>query len=63
MVCVDGAPSIEKAIASGFLIEDVVRVVVRGLPPHATAPDLYVFDQEQLWLRRWDARRRAWTDL
>lgn len=43
-----------------FLVNELVRVMVRRLPPHAVAPDLVVFDQDELELRRWNAQRRAW---
>ncbi len=43
------------AFGGAFLVEDIIRVAVRGLPAHAVAPDLYVFDQEELRLRFWDA--------
>ena len=51
-----------SAFGAAFVVEDVLRVAVRGLPPHAVAPDLYVFDQEELRLRFWDGRRGAWKD-
>jgi molybdopterin/thiamine biosynthesis adenylyltransferase len=92
MVCVDGRPSIARAIESFmpvlpkaataemlsraiggempsvpsdalsaldavFVVDELVRVLVRGLPPHVVAPDLYVFDQDDLSLRYWDAHR------
>lgn len=95
MVCVDGRPSVVRAIESfmpvlpkaatpealaraiggelpsvpsdalsaldaAFVVDELVRVLVRRLPPHVVAPDLYVFDQDDLWLRFWDARRSAW---
>ena len=97
MVCVDGRPSIARAIESFMPVlpkaatpeaacasrrrraaECAVRrhgVGLRchvrrgrphprdsfaGLPPPVVAPDLYVFDQDELWLRFWDARRNAW---
>jgi hypothetical protein len=34
--------------------------VVRGLPAHAVAPDLVVFDQDELSLRFWDGALRVW---
>jgi molybdopterin/thiamine biosynthesis adenylyltransferase len=43
-----------------FVVDDLIRVIVRRLPPPVVAPDLYVFDQDDLWLRFWDARRNAW---
>jgi len=43
-----------------FLVNELLRVVVRGLPAHAVAPDLVVFDQDELHLRAWDGGRRAW---
>jgi tRNA threonylcarbamoyladenosine dehydratase len=49
-----------SAFGGAFVVEDILRVVVRGLPPHVVAPDLYVFDQEELRLRFWDGRRGAW---
>jgi len=48
------------AFGGAFLVEDVIRVAVRRLPPHVVAPDLYVFNQDELWLRFWDARRGVW---
>jgi len=48
------------AFGAGFLIDDILRWVVRRLPPHVVAPDLYVFNEDDLWLRFWDARRGAW---
>ena len=45
-----------SAFGGGFLVEDIMRVVIRGLPPRVVAPDLYVFNQDELWLRFWDAR-------
>ncbi len=95
MVCVNGRPSVAKAIESfmpvlpkaatpealaravvgelpsvpsdalsaldaAFVVDELVRVLVRRLAPHVVAPDLYVFDQDELWLRFWDARRNAW---
>ena len=58
-------PSVPSDVTSSgfgaaFLAEDVVRVAVRRLPPQVVAPDLYVFNQDDLWLRFWDARRSAW---
>jgi hypothetical protein len=49
------------AFGGAFLVEDIVRVVVRRLPARVVAPDLYVLDQDELWLRFWDARRRVWS--
>lgn len=49
-----------SAFGGAFLVEDIVRVAVRRMPPHAVAPDLYVFNQDELWLRFWDARRGVW---
>ena len=46
-----------SAFEATFVVDDLIRVIVRRLPPHAVAPDLYVFDQDDLWLRFWDARR------
>jgi hypothetical protein len=46
-------------IEAAFVVDDLARVVVRGLPARAVAPDLYVFNQEELWLRFWDARERV----
>jgi hypothetical protein len=43
-----------------FLVDELVRVVVRSLPAHAVAPDLLVFDQDELTLRRWDGAGRTW---
>ena len=52
---------VERAMFGGaFVVEDIVRVAVRGLPPHVVAPDLYVLDQDELWLRFWDARQGTW---
>ena len=42
-----------------FLVNELLRVTVRGLPPHVVAPDLVVFDQDELMLRSWDGRRAA----
>jgi tRNA threonylcarbamoyladenosine dehydratase len=42
-----------------FVVDDLIRVIVRRLPPPVVAPDLYVFDQDDLWLRFWDARGRV----
>ena len=50
-----------SAFGGGFLVEDILRVAVRHLPPHAVAPDVYVFDQEELRLRRWDAGAGSWS--
>jgi tRNA threonylcarbamoyladenosine dehydratase len=50
-----------SAFGGGFLVEDILRVALRHLPPHAVAPDVYVFDQEELHLRLWDARRGSWS--
>ena len=50
------------AFGAAFLVEDILRVAIRGLPPHAVAPDLYVFDQEDLWLRFWDGRLGSWIE-
>ena len=47
---------------AAFVVEDVVRVAVRRLLPHVVAPDLYVFNQDDLWLRFWDARHKAWRE-
>jgi tRNA threonylcarbamoyladenosine dehydratase len=49
------------AFGAGFLIDDILRWAVRELPPHVVAPDLYVFNEDDLWLRFWDARRGAWS--
>ena len=49
-----------SAFGGAFVVEDIVRVAVRGLPPHVIAPDLYVLDQDELWLRFWDARQGVW---
>ena len=43
-----------------FLVNELVRVVIRGLPAHVVAPDLLVFDQEDVTLRRWDGTRQVW---
>jgi len=43
-----------------FLVNELVRVAVRGLPAHVVAPDLLVFDQDELTLRHWDGVGRAW---
>ena len=43
-----------------FLVNELVRVAVRGLPAHVVAPDLLVFDQEDVTLRRWDGTRQSW---
>jgi len=40
-----------------FLVNELMRVTVRDLPAHAVAPDLLVFDQDDLELRFWDAAR------
>jgi molybdopterin/thiamine biosynthesis adenylyltransferase len=50
------------AFGAGFLVDDILRWAVRRLPPHVVAPDLYVFDEDDLWLRFWDARRVAWSE-
>jgi tRNA threonylcarbamoyladenosine dehydratase len=49
-----------SSFEAGFLVSELVRVTVRGLAPHAVAPDLYVFDQDELTLRLWDGRAEAW---
>ena len=49
------------AFGAGFLIDDILRTAVRRLPPHVVAPDLYVFNEDDLWIRFWDARRGAWS--
>jgi tRNA threonylcarbamoyladenosine dehydratase len=49
------------AFGAAFQVEDIIRVAVRRLPAQVVAPDVYVLNQEELWLRFWDARRRAWT--
>ncbi len=49
------------AFGAAFQVEDIIRVVVRRLPAQVVAPDLYVFNQEELWLRFWDAARGVWT--
>ena len=46
-----------SAFGAAFLVEDIVRIAVRHLPPQAVAPDLYVLNQDELWLRFWDAGR------
>jgi len=51
------------AFGGALVVEDILRTAVRGLAPHAVAPDVYVFDQEELRARRWEAARGAWTDL
>jgi hypothetical protein len=43
-----------------FLVNELVRVTIRGLPAHVVAPDLLVFDQEDVTLRRWDGTRQSW---
>jgi hypothetical protein len=43
-----------------FLVNELLRVLVRELPPHVVAPDLLVFDQDELTLRHWDAAGRTW---
>ncbi len=43
-----------------FLVNELLRVTVRGLPPHVVAPDLVVFDQDELVLRSWDAAGQRW---
>ena len=43
-----------------FLVNELVRVAVRGLPAHFVAPDLLVFDQEDVTLRRWDGTCQCW---
>jgi tRNA threonylcarbamoyladenosine dehydratase len=45
----------------GFLVDDIIRAFVRRLPPHVVAPDLYVFNEDDLWVRFWDARRAVWS--
>ena len=49
------------AFGAGFLIDDILRTAVRRLPPHAVAPDLYVLNEDDLWLRFWDARHGVWS--
>ena len=49
------------AFGAGFLVDDILRAAVRRLPPHVVAPDLYVFNEDDLWLRFWDARRGVWS--
>jgi tRNA A37 threonylcarbamoyladenosine dehydratase len=49
-----------SAFGGAFLVEDIVRVAVRRLAPQVVAPDLYVLNQDELWLRFWDARRGVW---
>ena len=49
-----------SSFEAAFLVNELMRVVVRGLPAHAVAPDLVVFDQDELSLRFWDAARRVW---
>jgi tRNA threonylcarbamoyladenosine dehydratase len=48
------------AFGAGFLVDDILRWAVRRLPPHVVAPDLYVFNEDDLWVRFWDARRGVW---
>ena len=43
-----------------FLVNELLRVAVRSLPAHAVAPDLLVFDQDELTLRHWDGAGRSW---
>jgi molybdopterin/thiamine biosynthesis adenylyltransferase len=57
-------PSVPSDVTGGafggaFLVDDIVRVAVRGLPARVVAPDLYVLDQDELRLGVWDARRRV----
>jgi hypothetical protein len=49
------------AFGGAFIVEDVLRVAVRGLPPQVVAPDLYVLNQDALWLRFWDATEGVWS--
>jgi hypothetical protein len=49
-----------SSFEAAFLVDELMRVVVRGLPAHAVAPDLVVFDQDELSLRFWDGARRVW---
>ena len=49
-----------SSFEAAFLVNELMRVVVRGLPAHAVAPDLVVFDQDELSLRFWDGARRVW---
>lgn len=52
---------ITGAVHNGaFAVDDVIRVAVRGLPPHAVAPDVYLLNADELWLRVWDAARQDW---
>jgi tRNA threonylcarbamoyladenosine dehydratase len=51
-----------SAFGGALLVEEIVRVAVRRLPPHVVAPDLTIFDQDELWLRLWDAGRGAWIE-
>lgn len=49
-----------SSFEAAFLVNELMRVVVRGLPAHAVAPDLVVFDQDELSLRFWDGALRVW---
>lgn len=49
-----------SSFEAAFLVNELMRVVVRGLPAHAVAPDLVVFDQDELSLRRWDGVHGHW---
>ena len=49
-----------SSFEAAFLVNELMRVVVRDLPAHAVAPDLVVFDQDELSLRRWDGVRGHW---
>jgi tRNA threonylcarbamoyladenosine dehydratase len=51
---------VASSFEATFLVNELVRVAVRQLPAHAVAPDLMVFDQDELTLRHWDAARRTW---
>jgi hypothetical protein len=49
-----------SSFEAAFLVNELLRVIVRSLQAHAVAPDLLVFDQDELTLRRWDGARRSW---
>jgi hypothetical protein len=51
---------VASSFEAAFLVNELVRVVVRSLPAHAVAPDLLVFDQDEVTVRRWDGAGRTW---